>query len=41
VTTITHFVASRGLDAVSDGEPVMVLLHGYGSNDEDLPGLTR
>jgi len=32
---------SGNLDFLSSGKPVGLLLHGYGSNEEDLPGLMR
>ena len=35
---ITHFV-SQHLDRIEPGQPVVVLLHGYGANEQDLPDL--
>jgi phospholipase/carboxylesterase len=36
--TISKFV-SKGLDRIEPGQPVVVLLHGYGANERDLPDL--
>jgi phospholipase/carboxylesterase len=38
VSAITNFVASRDFDPASN-EAVAILLHGYGSNERDLPDL--
>ena len=35
---ITHFV-SNDLDRIRSGQPVVLLLHGYGANEQDLPDL--
>jgi len=35
---ITNFV-SRGLENIEAGQPVVLLLHGYGANERDLPDL--
>ena len=37
-TSITKFV-SGGLDELSDSEPVVLFLHGYGADERDLPEL--
>ena len=37
---ITHHVSDR-LDNLEIGKPILLLLHGYGSNEEDLPSLVR
>lgn len=36
--TITKFIA-KGLDTLIQGEPVAILLHGYGADERDLPDL--
>lgn len=38
MSQITQWVASRDFDP-SSAEPVALLLHGYGSNERDLPGI--
>ena len=35
---ITHYVSS-GLEAISQGQPVVLFLHGYGADEGDLPSL--
>jgi phospholipase/carboxylesterase len=37
---ITDLVSGR-LENLETGKPVVILLHGYGSNEDDLPGLVR
>jgi phospholipase/carboxylesterase len=37
---ITHLVSGR-LENLEAGKPAVILLHGYGSNEQDLPGLVR
>jgi phospholipase/carboxylesterase len=37
-TSITKFV-SGGLDGLSDSDPVVLFLHGYGADERDLPEL--
>jgi phospholipase/carboxylesterase len=36
--TISKFV-SKSLDRIEPGQPVVVLLHGYGADEQDLPSL--
>lgn len=39
-STLLHHVVSEGQRAAKRGAPLLLLLHGYGSNEEDLIGLT-
>lgn len=41
MSAITEFVASGDPAEFAAGVPVVVLLHGYGSNERDLPGLAQ
>lgn len=38
-TAVTTWVDSGNLGTASESNPLIVLLHGYGSNERDLPGI--
>lgn len=38
---ITDWIASPSFDNTSTDSPLIVLLHGYGSNERDLPGIAN